>query len=50
MIIEKYKKELFENDYVIIPNVLCDLEVAKAKEMFLFWKKSIPNLEKFEIN
>lgn len=44
--LEKYKKDLLENGYVIIPNVLHIDELIKAKELFFKWKNSIPNLDK----
>ena len=45
LLLEKYKQDLFNNGYVIIPNVLNINEVNKAKELFFKWKKSIPNFD-----
>ena len=50
LFVEKYKKKLLENGYVIIPNVLNLDEVNEAKDLFFKWKNSIPNLDKIHNN
>lgn len=46
LFIEKYIINLKENGYVIIPNVLNIHEINNAKQLFINWKNSIPNLDK----
>ena len=46
LFIEKYIINLKENGYVIIPNVLNIHEINQAKQLFINWKNSIPNLDK----
>ena len=46
LFIEKYIINLKENGYVVIPNVLNIDEINKAKNLFINWKNSIPNLDK----
>tara|TARA_B100000287_G_scaffold387029_1_gene395307 strand:- start:35 stop:955 length:921 start_codon:yes stop_codon:yes gene_type:complete len=46
LFIEKYIINLKENGYVIIPNVLNIDEINTAKQLFINWKNSIPNLDK----
>ena len=46
LFIEKYIINLKENGYVIIPNVLNIHEINTAKQLFINWKNSIPNLDK----
>jgi hypothetical protein len=47
LLIDKYLSQLSENGYVIIPNVLESSEIQHAKELFLKWKDSIPDFDKF---
>ena len=46
LLLKKYKNKLIENGYVIIPSMLCESEVNKAKDLFFKWKNSIPNFDK----
>ena len=47
LLIKKYKNDLFENGYIVIPNLLNNDEINKGKELFFNWKNSIPNIDKF---
>lgn len=46
LLLEKYKKDLLENGYVIIPNVLNNEEIEEALQLFYKWKNSIIDIDK----
>jgi hypothetical protein len=43
---EAIQKELLEKGYCVVPNILSNEEINKAKEMFYCWQKTIPNHNK----
>ncbi len=43
---EKFIDELKINGYCIIPNILSELEINEAKNLFYKWKNSVPNIDK----
>jgi hypothetical protein len=47
LILDKYFKDLKENGYVIIPNILSTEEIDLARKMFFDWKNQIEDLDKF---
>ena len=40
---QKYVKELQQNGYTVVPNVLSKSEVEEALSLFKAWQKTIPN-------